>query len=527
MSYIDLTPSGNWFYGLEAKGYKRLIINTIPENAIVTFTATGKVPYGDKGVWVPTGTTVNYSVSALGYDTTTGSYVADDNHEESVVLGVIQVTLTVTASLQDATVTLVSGDSTETGTGTASITVDYGSEVTYTVSKTGYDDITNSVEVTADRTINVTLSGYTLTVNVSPSTIDYLLTIEATGYEQSGNEITVPSGTSVTYKVSALGYNTQINTVTVTSDNTINVTLTEAVSFVLVGAGGAVATSVDGSTWNTTTEGTSAWKAVMNDQVTYESDGVIKSGRYWMVGNSTMHSSDGSTWTDANVSSGNGITYSNGIYMIAMNSSVNIGLEAANHSSITWSSKSVSGATWLGVSNGYVNNSDYWVVAGAPTNSGNSIVIATSTDNGQNWTTRKVQASAKCITYGYNEFVVGCLSSVVITSSNGVTWSPANVSNANWNGVVYGDGTYVLVGQKGSSAKNAAYKGSSESSWHITVLDTYDTIWNSVTYGIVHGVGYFVAVGNSGKVAISNDGINWTVSTVGSANWNGVAILNS
>lgn len=66
-------------------------------------------------------------------------------------------------------------------------------------------------------------TNYTFTINPTPSTATVALT--ASGYTQSGNSITVPSGTSVNWSVSASGYTTQSGTQVVTSTSSKSVTL--------------------------------------------------------------------------------------------------------------------------------------------------------------------------------------------------------------------------------------------------------------------------------------------------------------
>ena len=66
---------------------------------------------------------------------------------------------------------------------------------------------------------------YTFTINPTPA--DATVTLTASGYSQSGNSITVPSGTSVIWKVSASGYTQQTGTHTVTKTESKSVTLSE------------------------------------------------------------------------------------------------------------------------------------------------------------------------------------------------------------------------------------------------------------------------------------------------------------
>ena len=69
---------------------------------------------------------------------------------------------------------------------------------------------------------------YTFTINPSPS--DATVTLTANGYTQSGNSITVASGTTVTWKVSKNGYTSQNGTQVVNSTSSKNVTLSASSS---------------------------------------------------------------------------------------------------------------------------------------------------------------------------------------------------------------------------------------------------------------------------------------------------------
>jgi len=222
-----------------------------PSNATVTFN-TGTIV--GNSTLVPTGTTVTYTVSAPGYVTQTNSALITADRTIEVSLELQSCTLTINPTPSDATVTfsidfgqvsqavtqiidgftnfsssnyydinnLVSGNS---------ITVPYGTPVTYSVSKTGFPTVTNTVTVTETRTINVAL-GSILTITPTPSDATVVLT--ASGYTQSGNSIIVPNNTSVAYTVSKSGYQTVSNTTTVTTDNNIAVSLLELHTFSVI-----------------------------------------------------------------------------------------------------------------------------------------------------------------------------------------------------------------------------------------------------------------------------------------------------
>lgn len=131
-----------------------------------------------------------------------------------------ECTFTIMPDPSDSTVTfntqgIISGNS---------ITVLYGTNVSYTVSKSGYVSVSNTITITDDTTLPVSLTGQpVLTINPTPSNATVVLT--APGYTQVGNSIMVYPGTQVTYTVSKTDYATQTNTITVNNSQTLNVQL--------------------------------------------------------------------------------------------------------------------------------------------------------------------------------------------------------------------------------------------------------------------------------------------------------------
>ena len=147
--------------------------------------------------------------------------------------------VTVTCATPGSTITITAtGMTTVTSTsGTATMTnIPYGTRTYYTVSAEGYT--TKEGSTVSGGTIPVALTAvstggdtptqpttYTFTINPTPSTATVTLT--ASGYSQSGNSITVPANTVVTWKVSATGYTQQTGTYTVTKTESKSVALIE------------------------------------------------------------------------------------------------------------------------------------------------------------------------------------------------------------------------------------------------------------------------------------------------------------
>ncbi|WP_342549006.1 Ig-like domain-containing protein [Paenibacillus sp. FSL P2-0089] len=100
------------------------------------------------------------------------------------------------------------------------------------------------------------------------------------------------------------------------------------------------------------------------------------------------------------------------------------------------------------------------------------------------------------------EFVAVGDNGIVLTSTDGVSWTPSDGSAGfNWNGVSYGDGTLVLVGDSGM----IMIKNDNRPDWEIVFSATNENL-NAVAYGN----GKFVAVGDNGTVVMSKDGSDWT-----------------
>lgn len=100
------------------------------------------------------------------------------------------------------------------------------------------------------------------------------------------------------------------------------------------------------------------------------------------------------------------------------------------------------------------------------------------------------------------EFVAVGDNGILLTSTDGVSWTPSDGSAGfNWNGVSYGDGTLVLVGDSGM----IMIKNDNRPDWEIVFSATNENL-NAVAYGN----GKFVAVGDNGTVVMSKDGSDWT-----------------
>lgn len=103
----------------------------------------------------------------------------------------------------------------------------------------------------------------------------------------------------------------------------------------------------------------------------------------------------------------------------------------------------------------------------------------------------------------------------IIQSTDGLTWSQLpSPTTANLNGITCQLNTCVIVGGTGSTNSGTALISNNSNTWTIGSSSLATTALNSVTYFF----GQFVAVGNSGAIFTSTNGINWSQKTSTTAN---------
>jgi hypothetical protein len=116
------------------------------------------------------------------------------------------------------------------------------------------------------------------------------------------------------------------------------------------------------------------------------------------------------------------------------------------------------------------------------------------------------------VTYGNDLFVAVGISAgadVVMTSPDGIIWSPQEAPENAWNSVTYGNGRFVAVGNKDNEGSTAIMTSPNGINWTVPTTEATDSDWTSVTYGN----GRFVAVaynGTTNRVMTSINGTAWT-----------------
>jgi hypothetical protein len=129
------------------------------------------------------------------------------------------------------------------------------------------------------------------------------------------------------------------------------------------------------------------------------------------------------------------------------------------------------------------------------------------------WTQKTVGSDNRNgVGYGGGQFVAVGNAGAIAVSADGATWTQKTVGSNAWRGVGYGGGQFVAVGNAATMAVSADGE-----TW------TQKTVGSGIWRGVGYGGDKFVAVGNVGRTAVSGDGVNWTQKTVGSNGWLGVA----
>lgn len=160
----------------------------------------------------------------------------------------------------------------------------------------------------------------------------------------------------------------------------------------------------------------------------------------------------------------------------------------------------------------------------------NTRTVMTSPD-GITWTPRTaVRYQWVGVTYGNGIFVAVSVNGTgnrVMTSEDGITWvNRTSTADINWNSVVYGNGLFVAVANDISGNTNNRVMTSPDGITWTSRVHAADNVWRNVAFGN----GIFVAVANSGtgnRVMTSPDGINWTTRTLPADNdWNDITFGN-
>ena len=259
--------------------------------------------------------------------------------------------------------------------------------------------------------------------------------------------------------------------------------------FVAVGYSGTILTSPDGTTWSPQQSGTT--NSLYS--VAYDNNTFVAVGRSGTV----LTSPDGITWTQqqsGTTASLNGVAYGNNSFVVVgyrYESGVGyIDVILASPDGINWS-PSEPGTT--GMPSNIIFGNDMFVAMG-------SYGVILTSSNGSTWTQQQVtqgDEELNGLTYGNGIFVAVGWPGTVMTSSNGTAWTPQQSGATSYlNSIAYGNNTFVALAETIVTSSDGV-------TW--TQIPGYYDL-SSVAYGN----NTFVAVGSPGAIFTSSDGITWT-----------------
>ncbi|MHC1725168.1 MAG: hypothetical protein AB9866_03995 [Syntrophobacteraceae bacterium] len=275
-----------------------------------------------------------------------------------------------------------------------------------------------------------------------------------------------------------------------------------------------IMTSSDAANWTPTHWPLAVTSTEKLMSVTYGKDS-NGNYRFVAVGNVTVVSDDGYTWTTP-VTTGEttvlgGVAYGNNRFVAVSSTSGGV---------ITNSKDPSLSADWSKWSSGILG----FPAAGSPANALNGIVffktifIAIGSDtklltspDGQSWTERASVTSNFLYgtAYGNNRYVAVGWGGKILSSANGLTWVErvSGVTGALF-GVTFGKDLFVAVGSGGKISTSPD-----------------GLVWTARSSGVTDPLfavacngNAFVAVGSRGKISTSTDGVHWSARQSGTVN---------
>ena len=236
--------------------------------------------------------------------------------------------------------------------------------------------------------------------------------------------------------------------------------------YVVAGSSGTLQVSTDSITWSISTLATTFLK-YSYAAIAYGSSKFVVVGYATSSDTSLLNSADGATWSPQTSVTGN-----------------------PNISNLAWSGSS-------------------FVAAGV-----GGKVFTSTTGAGNSWTLRTIGPTndLRGVSYGASKWLVmvSDANSGTLTSLDSVSWAYLSATSAVMGGA-YGNGKYVVVGS------GLIFYSTDGLTWSAALGQS--ALFTSVAYG----GGVFAAVGSSGAIATSTDGVSWaTVSYSSTTNFNSV-----
>ena len=204
-----VTGDITWVVNLTPESYE-YVINPTPSDATVLINGVEPVP--DTTTYVDYGSYVEWSVSKEGYVTQSGRDYITGPVTKNVNLARQQYTFSI---VTDSANTVIIN-----GVQRTSITADFETPITWSVSRTGYDTQSGSYTLNGNHTetVQLVLSQYTFSIDTDPSN-----TVMINGVQRTS--ITADYGTTITWSVNREHYETQSDSFVLSGDDTIEVVL--------------------------------------------------------------------------------------------------------------------------------------------------------------------------------------------------------------------------------------------------------------------------------------------------------------
>lgn len=295
---------------------------------------------------VKKGDSVSWSVARTGYVTQSGTEVISGDVTKNITLVKQKFNVTVSSNV-DSTIT-INGQS-SSGVKTKTVSVEYGTNVSWSVSATGYVTQSGSFNnVTSAQAKSVSLAKQTFNVTVS-SNVDSTITIAGVSFPNVKTKtVAVEYGTNVNWSVAATGYVTQSGTFSnVTSAQTKSVTLAKQTFNVTITSNVDSTITINGQSSN----------AVKTKTVSVEYGSNVS----WSVA-ATGYVTQSGTFTNVTSAKSNAITLVKQTFTVTVNSNVNATITVNGQSSSGVKTKSVtveygSNVSWSVTATGYVDQS--------------------------------------------------------------------------------------------------------------------------------------------------------------------------
>jgi hypothetical protein len=279
--------------------------------------------------------------------------------------------------------------------------------------------------------------------------------------------------------------------------------------FVAVGAAGAIFTSPDGNTWTPRNSGTLlSLYGVTHGNGLYVAVGGNDVAGFGVI----LTSPDGITWTVQPDSGAlgvslNGVIYANNQFVAVGNNAVMYSSDGINWHSLPTQPQGITSPT-VDLFNVTYGNGLFVTVGTYNTSTSSQEItynglIATS-PNGSTWTILPYTSNyLSGVTYGGGQFVAVGREGSILTSPDGTTWTTqtaAPIANSTLTpyliSVIYTDSQFVAVGNfVGANPSTGFILTSSDGkNWNMASTGTTSDLYG-ISYGVVSGVGIYVAVG--------------------------------